>query len=84
VNIVWWILLGLVAGALARWLMPGRIKGGWVVTIVLGILGALVEGFLGSLLNLGDVRGFTLQSLALAVGGAVLLLLGYAWLKKNS
>ena len=81
-NIVWWILLGLVAGAVARWLMPGRIQGGWVVTIVLGILGALVGGFLGAQLGIGSVHGFTLESLALAVGGSVLLLLGYAWLKK--
>jgi uncharacterized membrane protein YeaQ/YmgE (transglycosylase-associated protein family) len=74
-GIVSWIVLGLIAGLLARLLMPGRAGGGLVVTILLGIAGALVGGFIGShLLGFGEVTGFDLRSVAIAVAGAVLLL----------
>ena len=73
-GIVTWILLGLVAGVLAKMVMPGRDPGGFIVTIVLGIAGALVGGFIGTRLGFGDISGFDLRSLAIAVGGAVLLL----------
>ena len=72
-NIIWWIVLGLVAGFIARYIMPGTIRGGVVATIILGVLGAVVGGFLGKLIGLGDVATFDLRSLALAVGGAGLL-----------
>jgi uncharacterized membrane protein YeaQ/YmgE (transglycosylase-associated protein family) len=74
VGILSWIVLGLVAGALARWLMPGPTGGGLLVTIALGIAGALVGGFLAVQLDLGDVNGINLHSLLIAVAGAVLLL----------
>jgi uncharacterized membrane protein YeaQ/YmgE (transglycosylase-associated protein family) len=54
--------------------MPARAPAGILMTIVLGIVGAIVGGFIGTLLNLGDVSGFDLRSFALAVGGAVLVL----------
>jgi uncharacterized membrane protein YeaQ/YmgE (transglycosylase-associated protein family) len=76
VGILSWIILGLVVGVLAKWIMPGPDPGGTIITIVLGIAGALVGGFLGSLVGLGDVTGFNVGSLALAVGGALLLLWG--------
>ena len=47
-GILSWIVLGLIAGALAKWLMPGRDGGGWIITMVLGIAGAFVGGYLGS------------------------------------
>lgn len=75
-GILSWIILGLVVGVLAKWIMPGPDPGGTIITIVLGVAGALVGGFLGSLVGLGDVTGFNLGSLALAVGGALLLLWG--------
>lgn len=75
-GILSWIILGLVVGVLAKWIMPGPDPGGTIITILLGIAGALVGGFLGSLVGLGDVSGFNLGSLALAVGGALLLLWG--------
>jgi uncharacterized membrane protein YeaQ/YmgE (transglycosylase-associated protein family) len=82
-GILSWIVLGLVAGLLAKLLMPGRGPAGLVVTMLLGIAGALVGGFIGShFLNSGDVSGFDLRSLALAVGGAVLLLVIYGALKR--
>ncbi|MGH2683498.1 MAG: GlsB/YeaQ/YmgE family stress response membrane protein [Actinomycetota bacterium] len=53
-NIIVWLLIGLVAGALARFLVPGRDPMGFVGTLVLGLVGSLVGGFLGSLLTRGD------------------------------
>ena len=75
-GILSWIILGLVVGVLAKWIMPGPDPGGTIITILLGIAGALVGGFLGSLVGLGDVSGFNLGSLVLAVGGALLMLWG--------
>ena len=49
-NIIGWILFGLVVGAIAKLLMPGRDPGGWIVTILLGIAGSFVGGFLGQML----------------------------------
>lgn len=77
-----WIVLGLLAGALAKWIMPGKDPGGFIITTLLGIGGAMVGGFIGTLLGFGDVSGFDLRSLALAVGGALVLLFGYRSLKK--
>ena len=47
-NIIGWILFGLVVGAIAKFLMPGRDPGGWIVTILLGIAGSFVGGFLAT------------------------------------
>lgn len=76
-----WILLGLVVGLLAKWIMPGPDPGGVIVTILIGIAGAFVGGFLGSLVGLGSVSGFDLGSLVLATGGALLLLWGHRRLR---
>jgi len=73
-GILSWILLGLVVGVLAKWILPGKDPGGLVITIVIGIAGALVGGYLATLLGLGAVTGFNLGSLVIAVGGAILLL----------
>ena len=73
-GIASWIVLGLVAGVLAKMLMPGKDPGGIIVTTVLGVAGALVGGFIGTQLGFGNVSGFDLRSLAIAVGGAILLL----------
>lgn len=72
-----WIILGLVAGALARWLMPGEDKMGWILTILLGIGGAFVGGYLGSLLGLGSVSGFNIMTIITATVGAFILLFAY-------
>jgi len=69
-----WLCLGLVAGILAKVLMPGRDGGGFVLTTLLGIAGAFVGGFLGSLVGVGTVSGFNLGSLATATVGALVLL----------
>jgi uncharacterized membrane protein YeaQ/YmgE (transglycosylase-associated protein family) len=83
-GILSWIVFGLIAGFLAKWIMPGKAPGGIIITILLGIGGAIVGGFIGShLLGTGDVTSFDLTSLALAVGGAVLLLIVYGFLQKR-
>ena len=82
-GIVTWIVLGLVAGVLAKIIMPGRDPGGIIITIVLGIAGAVIGGFIGTQLGFGHVSGFDLRSLAIAVGGAVLLLFLHRLLKRR-
>ncbi len=74
-GIVSWIILGFIAGAIAKAIHPGRDPGGCLVTILLGVGGALVGGYFGTLLGWGRVSDFSLQSMALAVGGALLLLI---------
>ena len=76
-GILSWIILGLVAGTIARLLHPGRDRGGCLLTILLGIGGALVGGYIGTMLGWGRVSGFDLRSLALAVLGALLLLIAF-------
>lgn len=73
-GIITWILFGLIAGALAKFIMPGNQAMGWLMTIILGIVGAFVGGFVGSALGWGDVNAFDFRSMLLAVGGALLVL----------
>ena len=80
-GILSWILLGLVVGVLAKWIMPGDDPGGIIVTILIGIAGAFIGGFLATQLGIGTVSGFNLGSLAIAIGGSLLLLFGYRKLR---
>jgi uncharacterized membrane protein YeaQ/YmgE (transglycosylase-associated protein family) len=74
-NLVVWAIFGLVAGAIARLLHPGRDPMNWVWTMALGIAGALVGGYLGDLVGLDTQSGF--MSWIAAIGGAILLLVLY-------
>lgn len=76
-GILMWVLFGLIAGALAKFLMPGNDPGGFVVTVLLGIVGAVIGGFVGTQLGYGGVDAFNVRSMAIAVGGAVIALVGY-------
>ena len=77
-SIFAWLLVGLIAGVLAKLLMPGRGPGGIILTILLGIAGAIVGGFLAVALGLSDgVNNFDFGTIFLAVVGAMLLLFGY-------
>ncbi|MCP5154413.1 MAG: GlsB/YeaQ/YmgE family stress response membrane protein [Ectothiorhodospiraceae bacterium] len=69
-----WLLMGLLVGAIARWIMPGPDPKGLLVTTLLGIGGAVVGGFVGSVAGFGTITGFNLGSIGLAVLGAVGLL----------
>jgi uncharacterized membrane protein YeaQ/YmgE (transglycosylase-associated protein family) len=74
-SIVGWIFFGLIVGIIGKLLMPGRDPGGFIITIILGIVGALVGGFLGRVLGLyreGDPVGFVM-----AIIGSIILLLLY-------
>ncbi len=82
-GIISWLVLGLIVGVLAKWIMPGDDPGGFIVTILIGIAGAFVGGFLGSLVGLGDVTGFNFVSIGLATLGAVILLFVYRKVKSS-
>ena len=81
-GILAWIVLGLVVGVLAKLIMPGKDPGGFIVTILIGIAGAFLGGWIGTMLGWGSVEGFDLRSLALAVGGSIILLALYRAIKK--
>ena len=77
-GILGWIVLGLAAGAIAKLILPGRQGGGWIITLVLGIVGALLGGFLGSVLFNAPLQDFfSIQTWLLAIGGAIVVLLIY-------
>jgi uncharacterized membrane protein YeaQ/YmgE (transglycosylase-associated protein family) len=81
-GVLAWIVLGLIAGALAKLLMPGKDGGGWIITMILGIAGAFVGGYLGSLLGIGGAAdGVNLVSIATATAGAFVLLFIYKLIK---
>ncbi|MFC3213134.1 MULTISPECIES: GlsB/YeaQ/YmgE family stress response membrane protein [Novosphingobium] len=77
-GILGWIIVGLIAGILAKWIMPGRDPGGIIVTILIGIAGGLLGGFLGSLLGLG---GGNIINILLATVGAIILLWIYRMMR---
>jgi len=72
------LLLGLIAGAIAKLLIPGRQGGGWFVTLILGVLGALLGGWIGALIFGGGLQEFfSWRTWLLAIGGSVIVLLIY-------
>ena len=83
-SIVVWIILGLVAGALAKFIMPGRDPGGIIVTVLIGIAGALIGGYISTRLGYGTVDGFDLRSIAIAVGGAIILLVIFRLIRRGA
>ena len=75
-GILGWIILGLIAGAIAKLILPGRQGGGLIVTLLLGVVGALLGGWLGSVLFNVPLEDFwSLQTWLLAIGGAIIVLL---------
>jgi len=74
-GLISWILMGLLAGALARFLTPGDDRMGCFFTILTGVVGAVVGGVVATLLGFGGFRGFDLYSLIVATLGAVVFLL---------
>ena len=81
-GILAWIIFGLIAGALAKFIMPGDDPGGFIVTTIIGIVGAVIGGFIAVQLGWGDVTGFDLRSFIIAIAGALILLFAYRLLKK--
>ena len=76
-GLISWIVFGLIAGVIAKIIHPGKDPGGFIITSLIGIAGAMVGGSISTWLGYGDVEGFDLRSLATAVGGALILLFGY-------
>ncbi|MGY4859732.1 GlsB/YeaQ/YmgE family stress response membrane protein [Cryobacterium sp. AP23] len=75
------LLLGLLAGAIAKLILPGNQGGGWFITLLLGVVGALLGGFLGSLLFNAPLEDFfSIQTWLLAIGGSIIVLLIYGLL----
>ena len=75
------LILGLIAGAIAKAILPGRQGGGWIATLLLGVVGAMLGGWLGSMLFGADMNEFwSLESWLLAIGGAIIVLVIYGLL----
>jgi uncharacterized membrane protein YeaQ/YmgE (transglycosylase-associated protein family) len=69
-----WIIFGLIAGAIAKFLTPGRDPGGCIITIIIGIVGSVLGGYLATLLGFGGISGFDLRSFCIAIVGSIILL----------
>lgn len=80
-GILSWIIMGLIVGALAKWIMPGNDPGGIFITILIGIVGAVIGGFICSALGLGTVTGINFGSIVISTIGALILLFGYRRIK---
>jgi len=84
-GIIGFLILGLIAGAIAKLILPGKQGGGWFITLILGVVGALLGGFLGGLIfNRGLEEFFDLGTWALAIGGAIIVLLIYGALTNRN
>jgi uncharacterized membrane protein YeaQ/YmgE (transglycosylase-associated protein family) len=75
-GIIAWIVLGLLAGVIAKAILPGPDPGGLIVTTLVGVAGALLGGFIARALDLGDIRHFwDLETWLIAIAGSILVLL---------
>lgn len=76
-GIILWIVFGVLAGSVAKLLMPGPDRLGLVGTILVGVAGALAGGFLGSMIGAGGMTGFDFRSLLMAIIGSMAVLFCY-------
>lgn len=81
-GILSWILFGLIAGIIAKIIMPGKDPGGFIITIIIGVVGAFLGGFIASQFGLGSVEDFSFRSFIIAVLGAILLLFIYRRIRR--
>ncbi|WP_411721728.1 GlsB/YeaQ/YmgE family stress response membrane protein [Mycetocola sp.] len=79
------LLLGLIAGAIAKAILPGKQGGGWFITLLLGVVGALLGGWLGGLLFGVNLQEFwSIQTWLVAIVGSIIVLLIYGLITRNS
>lgn len=83
-GLISWIVVGLIAGLLAKWIMPGEGPGGLLITLVLGMAGASLGGFVVSLLGGTGATGFNIWSIIVATFGAIILLFLYGLLARRT
>lgn len=83
-GILWLLLIGLIAGALARAIVPGPDPMAWWQTMILGVIGSFVGGFIGSLLGDGDITDLNTSGIILSVIGAVVALLVYRMVRRRA
>ncbi|MDX7988288.1 GlsB/YeaQ/YmgE family stress response membrane protein [Xenorhabdus sp. 12] len=76
-GILSWVIFGLIAGILAKWIMPGDNSSGIIMTIILGIVGAVIGGYVSTFFGMGKVDGFNLGSFVIAIVGAMVVLFVY-------
>ena len=84
-GIIGWIVLGLIAGAIAKAILPGRQGGGWIATLILGVVGALLGGFIGgAIFNIGLEEFWSIQTWLVAIAGSIIVLLIYGLVTRGS
>ncbi len=83
-GLISWIVVGAIAGLLAKWIMPGEGPGGFIVTIILGMAGASVGGFVVSVLGGTGATGFNPWSIVVATLGAIILLFIYGLITRRT
>ena len=83
-GIISWILVGLIAGLLAKWLMPGSGPGGFIITVLIGMAGASLGGFMVRILGGSGATGFNVWSILVATLGAIVLLFLYGLLARRT
>lgn len=83
-GFIGWIVLGLIAGAIAKAILPGKQGGGWIATLLLGVVGAILGGWLGSLIfDVGISEFWSISTWLLAIGGALIVLLIWGFITKK-
>ncbi len=83
-GIISWILVGLIAGLLAKWIMPGSGPGGLIVTVLIGMAGASLGGFIVGIVGGAGATGFNVWSILVATLGAIVLLFLYGLITRRT
>lgn len=83
-GFIGWIVLGLIAGAIAKAILPGKQGGGWIATLILGVVGALLGGWIGSaVFGEGVDEFFSISSWLLAIGVSLIVLVIWGFITKR-
>ncbi|GAB2903430.1 GlsB/YeaQ/YmgE family stress response membrane protein [Neomicrococcus lactis] len=83
-GFIGWIVLGLIAGAIAKAIMPGNQGGGWLMTLILGVVGAILGGWIGSaLFNVNINEFWSISTWLLAIVGSLIVLVIWGFVTKG-